>query len=375
MKLKILLLSAYDAQSHCYWREGLCAQFSEHEWTVLSLPARYFAWRIRGNSLSWAFKEESRKLLKQHYDLLIATSMTDLSALKGMVPNLASIPSLVYFHENQFAYPETDKAYQSLEPRMLNLYTALSARCIAFNSEYNRQTFLQGCENVLAKLPDEVPDKLVDKLSQRSVVLPVPLLDEHYRPNIEFSGPLQIVWNHRWEYDKGPELLLNAVRQLKLLGVDFTLHVLGQQFRKWPKAFDQLEAELGAHKGEWGFVSEAKVYRRLLQQADVVLSTALHDFQGIAVLEAVAAGCIPVVPARLAYPELFGRELCYAACADDNEAMIIASRLAVLAQSKRDGNLPAPPDIRYLNWRHQRSAYAALITRLAKGDLHSNCTC
>ncbi len=50
-------------------------------------------------------------------------------------------------------------------------------------------------------------------------------------------------------------------------------------------------------------------YQALLQQSNVVLSTALHDFQGIAVLEGVAAGCIPVVPNRLAYPELFEKNI------------------------------------------------------------------
>jgi hypothetical protein len=45
-------------------------------------------------------------------------------------------------------------------------------------------------------------------------------------------------------------------------------------------------------------------YRRHLLDADVVVSTALQEFFGIAVVEAVAAGCFPVVPDRLSYPSL-----------------------------------------------------------------------
>ena len=90
--MRILLLSAYDAHSHRRWRQGLVAAFPEWQWTVLTLPPRYFSWRVRGNSLSWAFSE--RETLEQPYDVLIATSMTDLSALKGLVPALASVPSL-----------------------------------------------------------------------------------------------------------------------------------------------------------------------------------------------------------------------------------------------------------------------------------------
>ena len=101
--MRILLLSAYDADSHIYWRKGLVAHLPEHQWTVLTLPGRYFSWRMRGNSMSWAFSEY--ETLSQPYDLVIATSMTDLSALRGFVPSLANTPTLVYFHENQFAYP------------------------------------------------------------------------------------------------------------------------------------------------------------------------------------------------------------------------------------------------------------------------------
>ena len=75
--MKILLLSAYDAASHRHWSEMLMQHFKQDQWTVLQLPARYFSWRVRGNSLSWAFSE--RDVLSQGYDLVIATSMVDLS--------------------------------------------------------------------------------------------------------------------------------------------------------------------------------------------------------------------------------------------------------------------------------------------------------
>ena len=35
-----------------------------------------------------------------------------------------------------------------------------------------------------------------------------------------------------------------------------------------------------------------------------MLSTARHEFFGIAVAEALRAGCLPWLPARLSYPEL-----------------------------------------------------------------------
>jgi glycosyltransferase involved in cell wall biosynthesis len=50
--------------------------------------------------------------------------------------------------------------------------------------------------------------------------------------------------------------------------------------------------------------AEADTYARLLRQADLVISTAIHEFFGVAVVEAIYAGCFPILPDRLSYPEL-----------------------------------------------------------------------
>ena len=42
----------------------------------------------------------------------------------------------------------------------------------------------------------------------------------------------------------------------------------------------------------------------MLSRADWVLSTASHEFFGIAVVEAMLMGCLPWLPDRLSYPEL-----------------------------------------------------------------------
>jgi glycosyltransferase involved in cell wall biosynthesis len=43
-------------------------------------------------------------------------------------------------------------------------------------------------------------------------------------------------------------------------------------------------------------------------EADVIVSTAIHEFFGISVVEAIAAGVYPVLPRRLSYPELLGED-------------------------------------------------------------------
>jgi glycosyltransferase involved in cell wall biosynthesis len=364
--MHILLLSAYDAHSHRRWRKGLLTAFPEHDWTVLALPPRHFLWRVRGNSLSWAFGE--RELLLQPYDLVIATSMTDLSALRGMVAGLATVPTLVYFHENQFVYPDR-RAQPRDEPRVVNLYTALAADRVLFNSEFNRQTFLDGAREFLANMPDRVPPGIPALVREKSAILPVPLdacwFAEDPAAALDKS-PLTIVWNHRWEYDKGPERLFAALIKLQQAGVDFRVHVIGQQFRDRPPVFAGMRAQLGDSIGVWGRVEADADYRRLLRESHVALSTSLHEFQGLAVQDAVACGCVPLVPDRLAYPEYFERDYRYRSYPQDPEAeaVAIAERLSVLAEQQRAGGLPPPPDLRGLSWTSQRPAYAAELDTL-----------
>ncbi|WDE06776.1 DUF3524 domain-containing protein [Thalassomonas viridans] len=359
--MRILLLSAYDAVSHQHWRKGLVSRFPEYDWTVLTLPGRFFSWRIRGNSLSWAFSE--RECLEQSYDLLIATSMTDLSALKGLVPVLAGVPSIVYFHENQFAYPLSGKEFSSVEPQMLTLYSALAADSIVFNTRYNQETFFSGAAALLKKLPDQVPAGLMELLAAKARVLPVPLQDSALMAGTPQAGALQVIWNHRWEYDKGPELLYRVMQVLKQREIAVKFHLAGQQFRYIPPVFEQLKQDCGDLIATWGYVDSREAYDALLQKSDVVLSTALHDFQGIAVLEGVAGGCIPVVPDRLAYPELFAGQFCYSG--QGNEADNLAHRLAELADLKARQELPRAPSVERFCWSGQLDAYRALLTSVA----------
>jgi len=362
--VRILLLSPYDADSHRRWREGLVAALPGHVWTVMTLPPRHFSWRIRGNPLQLA--RELEAIGNGRWDRVVATSMTDLATLRGLVPSLATVPTLLYFHENQFAYP-AGQVPPRLEPRMVTLYGALAAERLVFNSRYNRDTFLAGVEELLGRMPDAVPSDVVGRLAAKAVCLPVPLEDELFGQPTAQPSRFTIVWNHRWEYDKGPERLAAAMMRLADQGVDFTLHVLGQRFRQVPTALTALRERLGERIGQWGPVADRDAYRALLRRSHVVLSTALHDFQGLAVLEAVACGCRPLVPDRLAYPEWFADPWRYASCPDDPgaEAEALATRLAALAGQHRQGTLPPAPSVDPLAWRVLAPRYRELITSLS----------
>ncbi|NJN53366.1 MAG: glycosyltransferase [Anaerolineae bacterium] len=111
------------------------------------------------------------------------------------------------------------------------------------------------------------------------------------------------MWNQRWEYDKNPEAFFAALDAVVVAGVPFRLALCGQQYGKRPSIFDAALTQFAdqiIHVGHADFAT----YRRLLWQADIVISTAHHEFFGISILEAIACHTFPLLPHRLSYPEL-----------------------------------------------------------------------
>ncbi len=292
--------------------------------------------------------------------------MVDLTGLRSLLPSLAMTPTILYFHENQFVYPQRYVANDLTDVRLASIYSALAADRLAFNSAFNRDTFLDGVDRFLRKLPDKLARPVLEQLKPKCSVLPVPLATQPGSQPVSCAirtKPLEIVWNHRWEHDKGPERLLAFTEALLSSGLDFRLHVVGQQFRTRPPEFARLKSLLeqsnaGANLGHWGYIAELPMYRDLLHGCDVVLSTALHDFQGLAVLEAVQHGCLPLVPCRLVYPEWFGVQFCYqeelSSVQQEAENAVAKLQTFIKRQAK-------PPVVKHLEAEHLAPIYANFL--------------
>lgn len=355
-RLKGLILSAYDAGSHKYWRNGLEAGLHEIDWTALSLPARFFSWRIRGNPIS--FISRYAEELAQKYDFMLVTSMVDLATLKGLVPSLSKIPAIVYFHENQFEYPKSERQQSVLEAQMVNLYSAMAADSVIFNSEFNQTTFMDGCDQLMNKLPDFTLSDLSSRLRHKSAVIAVPIGDHLFeRSHCEFlpNSPVKILWNHRWEYDKGPDRLLLFLIELKKRQVPFEINIVGEQFRSVPPEFDQIQSTFVTEVRSFGYISDVNDYYKLLSQCDIVLSTTIHEFQGLSVMEAVAAGCLPLVPRRLSYKEYIESTYCYESDIEDpkKEAVSAVNTLLDL--------MGLPVNRRLMNGMLQQYSWSTLL--------------
>jgi glycosyltransferase involved in cell wall biosynthesis len=111
-----------------------------------------------------------------------------------------------------------------------------------------------------------------------------------------------------------------------------------------PPAFESLKRKLGHRIVQFGWLESYADYQRLLGQSDVFISTAQHEFFGIAVMEGVAAGCRPLLPRSLVYPELFGDAPVF----HDGTPTGLANALAELAS----GGTATWPDLRHIAESH-----------------------
>lgn len=301
--LEVLLLSAYDADSHARLRRGLGAALAEARFTTVALPPRHYAWRAGGNALALA-----DAIPRRPFDALLAMGPVDLAALRGLRPDLAAAHCVLYVHEHEFAYPDNPREQGRVDRQMRQILALLAADRVRVNSPWCGESLLAGVRAFLARVPDGVPEDVVERIEARLAVEPVPLEDALWEA--ERAAPartgevLEIAWNHRHEWDKGPDRLPAFLQALRRSGRPFRFHLLGQRFRRRPSGLDAVDAFLAAfpeHRGETAWLADAAAYRRCLAACDLVLSTALQEFQGLAVMEACVLGCRPCVPDRLAY--------------------------------------------------------------------------
>ncbi len=303
--MRLLALDPYHGGSHAAFMDGWRGH-SRHRWTLLTLEPRHWRWRMRHAALTLARELRRRITGGERWDALVCTDMLDLATLRGLAPApIAALPAVVYFHENQLTYPVREAHERDLHFAYTNATTALAADACWFNSRYHLKAFTGALEGWLARMPDHGHPEIAAEIRAKAAVLP-PGIDPFPPRPPRPPGPLRLLWAARWEYDKGGDELLAALDRAATAGVDFRLAVVGQAFTDHPACFDEIRRRFGDRIDRWGYQPTRAAYRACLTWADVVISTAHHEFFGIAVAEAVGAGCYPLLPNRLAYPERYG---------------------------------------------------------------------
>ena len=301
--MKILALEPYYGGSHKAFLDTWIGK-GRHQWDLLTLPANKWKWRMRVAAIHFA-EDVNRHLSRgQSWDMIFCSDMLNLAEFLGLAePKIRRIPTVVYFHENQLTYPSRYEQERDNHFAMTNMTTALAATAVWFNSAYHRDDFLLALEAFLKRMPDHRPLNAMEALRKKSVVYPQGIASPVIR-NMRVPGPIRILWAARWEHDKNPEDFFEALKRVKHKGVDFRLHVIGEQFKDAPEVFTWAKDFFSEHIDNWGYQKRREDYTAVLGQVDIVVSTANHEFFGISVVEAIAAGAYPVLPKRLSYTEI-----------------------------------------------------------------------
>ncbi len=371
--MHILLLEPYSTGSHAQWASGY-QRHSSHQVDVLQLAGANWKWRMHGGAVTLARRFMESSLAP---DLIVATDMLDLTTFQALTRRRsASIPMAVYFHENQMSYPWSPTDRDVVHNRdkhygFINFATALAADAVFFNSQYHLESFFEELVRLLKHFPDHNELGAVERIRERSSVLRLGMdlrrFDEHAggaTGGDESAGPL-IVWNHRWEYDKNPDEFFKAVRALADEGVPFRLAVLGENFSQVPVVFLKARDALGDRVVQFGYAESFDTYARWLHSADVMPVTSRQDFFGASVVEAVYCGCRPLLPDRLAYPELIPEKLRQKVFYSGNDELIIRLREMLSDSTPANDRLRAAM-LRF-DWDTMAPQYDRVFERLANG--------
>ena len=313
--MRILLLSPYHGGSHQAWADGY-ARHSAHMVELLTLPARFWKWRMHGGAVTLARRWLAEAGGRPLPDLILATDLLDLTTFLALTrARTAAVPTALYMHENQLTYPLPDDPATGPMRRQLgerdrhyafiNYASMLAADRVFFNSRYHLEAFFAALPPFLRHYPEYNELDSVPALRDKSAVLPVGI-DLRRLDSSEAAGaslPPLILWNQRLEFDKNPARFMSVLLELAGEGLSFRVALCGERFGQPGAEWLAGVAALGQRVVHNDYANDEQ-YRRLLWDATLTFSTADHEYFGISILEAAYAHTLPLLPARLSYPEI-----------------------------------------------------------------------
>jgi glycosyltransferase involved in cell wall biosynthesis len=257
---------------------------------------------MRGAALTLA--GELSRLEEWVPDIVLVSGMCDVGHFRTMARRrIGSAPVATYFHETQLTYPTRSDSSDNNSFAITNWLSACASDLVIFNSEHHRDTFFGSLSELLVRMPEPRHDSFVDEVIERSLVLPVGV-DLSWVGDQSSRGTIpRVLWNHRWEYDKGPEVFASCIEDLIEQDYEFEVVLLGWRPPGDNPSLARIRKSANGRIIHDGYARQRR-YSELLRSSDVVVSTSRQENFGVAVVEAIAAGCRPVLPNRLAYPEL-----------------------------------------------------------------------
>lgn len=304
---RIFLIEPYFGGSHQSWATGF-QQHSTHQVHLITHAGNFWRWRLRGAAVTLAEQTEQLCAEVGQPDVLLVSEFVNLPAYLGLVRRVVGDPEVVlYMHENQLSYPLGPQQQPDEALALVNWVSMVAADRIFINSRFHRDELFTELPKLLKRAPDESHAQLVAEVEARTSVLPVGIELADISPPVagrygSADGPL-VLWSHRWDHDKNPRAVFGSLVKLADEGVPFRLAIAGENERVDPREFLEVQERLADRIEHVGYLDRAD-YCALLARTDVVVSAAHHEFFGIAMVEAMVAGAVPVLPDRLSYPEI-----------------------------------------------------------------------
>ncbi|KAG7218598.1 hypothetical protein INR49_020163 [Caranx melampygus] len=348
----------------------------------LHTSAKKWHWRARTAALHFSQTVPTCPSLR----VLFSSSVLNLCELVALRPDLARLKKVLYFHENQLVYPVRKDQDRDFQYGYNQILSCLVADVVVFNSLFNMDSFLSSISTFINKIPDHRPSGLDQLIRPKCVVLhyPVQFPDVSRSVGTRRGRGAFVVMslglclvklgcclNTSWFSSSCSALTKLRPPGLSITRIHISPHVNPVHrrtlFLNWTlrtgsdlctssgptgEIFSEAKRLLEPHILTWGFQSSKEDYLRVLCEADVVVSTAKHEFFGVAIsdfshldsgsdlslsqvdlsrrlnqsnavlseeqpikcsdlLEAVHCGCYPLCPKALVYPEIFPAQYLY----------------------------------------------------------------
>jgi len=267
-------------------------------------------------------------------DLLVASDMIDLGDLLARLRTThAEVPVVLYLHENQLTYPRQREEQLDIGLAWVTWRNLTLADEIWCNSAFHRDELLAALPTFLDSVPDENHLDALSDVTAKMRVHPVGVTIPDGRDRVE---PPLVLSNQRWHHDKDVGAVVRAMLRLADDGANFRTAVIGDDRGGLADEIHPMLDRLGDRVVARGLQDRAD-YERILGEADIVVSAARNEFFGVAIVEAVGAGAVPVLPNSVAYPEVIPTEFHSSVLYETGQLRFaLASTLADLPTRRRE---------------------------------------
>lgn len=287
--------------SHQAWADGY-RRASVHNVRLVTHPGQFWRWRLRGGAVTLARAISEDLRMHGPVDAILVSGMVDLAQLMGLLRgDISDTPVAMYLHESQAAYPTAGAV--DLEAAWRGWTSLVAADAVFINSRHHVAELTAALRRLVAMAPDQPHAYLMDDVVAALRVIPVGVDLIERRGDGGVGGAPVVLWNHRWDDDKQPDVFVDAIERLLARGVELAVVLAGED--NWTN--QSRAAAARKRLGDAVVASgpfDRETYRSWVARSDVVVSVTSHEFFGISVVEALSAGCVPVLPAAHSYPEI-----------------------------------------------------------------------